>query len=57
MKTLVADDDPVSLRMMERILEKSGYEVITAVNGRKAASELSKPDCPRLALIDWSQAL
>jgi two-component system cell cycle response regulator len=53
MRILVADDDPVSLRMMERMLEKNGYEVITAVNGRQAASELSKVDCPRLALIDW----
>jgi diguanylate cyclase (GGDEF)-like protein len=53
MRILVADDDPVSLLMMERMLEKSGYEVITAVNGRQAASELSKVDCPRLALIDW----
>jgi len=53
MRILVADDDPVSLRMMERTLEKSGYEVITVSNGREAASELSKRDCPRIALIDW----
>ena len=53
MRILVADDDPVSLRIMERTLEKSGYEVITAVDGRQAACELSKDDGPRLALIDW----
>jgi diguanylate cyclase (GGDEF)-like protein len=53
MRILVADDDPVSLRMMERMLQNSGYEVITADNGREAARELSKPDGPRLALIDW----
>jgi diguanylate cyclase (GGDEF)-like protein len=53
MRILVADDDPVSLRMMQRTLEKSGYEVITVSNGRLAAIELSKPDYPRLALIDW----
>jgi two-component system, cell cycle response regulator len=53
MRILVADDDPVSLRMMERTLEKSGYEVITAGNGRDAAYLLSQADGPRLALIDW----
>ena len=37
MKILVADDDPVSLRIMERMLLKSGYEVITVQNGRQAA--------------------
>jgi two-component system cell cycle response regulator len=49
----VADDDPVSLRIMERTLEKSGYEVVTVDNGRQAAAELSREDGPRLALIDW----
>jgi two-component system, cell cycle response regulator len=53
MRILVADDDQVSLRMMERMLQNSGYEVITADNGREAARELSKPGGPRLALIDW----
>lgn len=53
MKILVADDDSVSLRMMERMLRQSGYDVITASNGRDAVSILSDPDGPRLALIDW----
>jgi two-component system cell cycle response regulator len=52
-KILVADDDPVSRRLMERILQQSGYEVITAANGRQAAHELAKEGGPRLALIDW----
>jgi len=53
MKTLLADDDPVSLRIMERRLQKCGYEVITVRDGRQAAQELSKKDGPRLALVDW----
>src|SRR3984885_6239307 len=53
MRILVADDDPVSLRIMERTLLKSGYEVMTVENGRHAVIELSKADGPRLALIDW----
>jgi two-component system cell cycle response regulator len=52
-KILVADDDPVSRRLMERMLQRGGYEVITAQNGRQAADELSRVGGPRLALIDW----
>jgi two-component system cell cycle response regulator len=53
MKILIADDDPVSLRMMERALQHCGYEVVTASNGREAVEILSQADSPRLALIDW----
>jgi two-component system cell cycle response regulator len=52
-RILVADDDPVSLRLMEHMLQNSGYKVITVDNGQEAASVLSKADGPRLALIDW----
>jgi two-component system, cell cycle response regulator len=52
-RILVADDDPVSLRMMERMLERSGYEVTTARDGREAVDILSGAGAPRLALIDW----
>lgn len=38
---------------MERTLERSGYEVITVADGLEAAYELSQPQGPRLALIDW----
>jgi diguanylate cyclase (GGDEF)-like protein len=53
MKILIADDGPVSLRMMERTLQQSGYEVVTVPDGQQAARELCQPDGPRLALIDW----
>ncbi len=47
MKILIADDDPVSL------LERRGYEIVVVSDGRAAVRELSKPDGPRLALLDW----
>ena len=53
MKILVAEDDTVSLRMMERVLRQNGYEVITANNGQEAANILTETGGPRLALIDW----
>lgn len=53
MKILIADDDTVSRRMMESALHQSGYDVVTASNGREAVEIFSRPDHPRLALIDW----
>jgi diguanylate cyclase (GGDEF)-like protein len=53
MKILVADDEAISRRMMTRLLEGSGYEVVTADNGSEAAEKLAAPGGPRLALIDW----
>ena len=53
MKILVADDNPVSRRMMQGMLERCGYEVLVARDGITASQELSKIDGPRLALVDW----
>jgi two-component system cell cycle response regulator len=53
MKILIADDDAVSRLLMQRTLEKFGYEVVLAEDGRAAVEILSQPDGPRLALIDW----
>lgn len=53
MKMLVADDDAISRRMMVRLLEINGYEVVTADNGRDAVDKLAEINGPRLALIDW----
>ena len=53
MKILVADDDSISRHLMQRTLQKFGYEVVLAENGRVAAEILSRSDGPRLALIDW----
>ena len=53
MKILVADDDPVSCRLMQRMLERSGYEVVVAADGRAASQQLMSSDGPKLALVDW----
>jgi two-component system cell cycle response regulator len=53
MKILVADDDSISRMLMQRTLQKFGYEVLLAENGRIAAEILLRSDGPRLALIDW----
>jgi two-component system, cell cycle response regulator len=52
-KILIADDDAMSRRLLEKTLEREGYEVIAVDNGRLALHHLSSPDGPRLALLDW----
>jgi predicted signal transduction protein with EAL and GGDEF domain len=52
-KILVADDDALTRRLLEKTLEQAGYEVVVADNGRKALEFLSSTDGPRLALLDW----
>lgn len=53
MKILVADDDPVSCRLLERLLNKWGYDVIAAHSGTEAWEVLQAEHAPRLALLDW----
>jgi diguanylate cyclase (GGDEF)-like protein len=53
MKILLAEDDAVSRKMMQRTLQSFGYEVVLAEDGRKAAAILSEHDGPRLAIVDW----
>ena len=53
MRILIADDDALSRRLLERTLVRVGYEVIAVANGRQAVESLSRPDAPRLVLLDW----
>lgn len=53
MRILVAEDDPVSRRFLERRLAKWGYEVVGAEDGDEAWAALSAEDAPRLAILDW----
>jgi len=53
LKILIADDDPVSRRLLQKILEHAGYQVTAVENGREALGLLCHPEGPRLALLDW----
>jgi predicted signal transduction protein with EAL and GGDEF domain len=52
-KILIADDDAVTRRLLEKTLEHAGYEVVVVEDGSKALECLSHTDGPRLALLDW----
>lgn len=53
MKVLVAEDDPVSRRLLEVTLSKWGYEVVTCADGLLAWHFLQKSDAPSLVVLDW----
>lgn len=53
MKILIAEDDPVSSRVLETMLTKWGHEVVVASDGAQAWAALQKEDAPSLAILDW----
>jgi two-component system cell cycle response regulator len=50
---LVADDSPLFRDMLQRMLTGWDYSVIAVSDGRQAWEQLSQPNGPRLALLDW----
>jgi two-component system, cell cycle response regulator len=53
MRVLVADDDPVTRRLLEASLTSWGYAVEVAHNGTEAWNALALGDGPTLAVLDW----
>jgi DNA-binding response OmpR family regulator len=53
MRILIAEDDPVSRRLLEVTLTGWGYEVQVTGDGRTACQALQVDDPPHLALVDW----
>lgn len=54
MKILVAEDDPVSRRILEGLLSGWGYECVAVASGDEAWRLLRGEDAPRLAILDWA---
>jgi len=52
-KVLIAEDDPISLRVVETMLKKWGYEPVSAHDGEEALQALRSDDPPRIAILDW----
>jgi two-component system, OmpR family, response regulator len=51
-KVLVADDDPAILRLVKAIVEKEGYTVITARDGKEAYKFLQSGESFTAAIFD-----
>jgi len=52
MRILIAEDDLTSRLMLQGVLGKFGYDVISARNGKEAWEILRQPDTPRLVILD-----
>jgi diguanylate cyclase (GGDEF)-like protein len=50
---LIADDSPVSRRLLEVVLRNWGYQVTAVSSGTEAWQILQRPKAPRLAILDW----
>jgi len=52
-KVLIAEDEPVSRRVLESFLRKWGYDVLVTCDGSEAWEIFQKPDPPNLIISDW----
>ena len=52
-KVLVAEDDLTSRKLLENLLKKWGYEVVTTRDGNEAWAVFQAEDAPQLAVLDW----
>jgi two-component system, cell cycle response regulator len=53
MKILIAEDDPVSRRLLEAHIKKWGHEVEVFTDGDQAWSALQHENSPKLVILDW----
>lgn len=53
MKILIAEDDPVSRRILTTNLKAWGHEIVVTENGSDALAALQQEDAPMLAILDW----
>lgn len=51
-RVLIAEDDPVSRKLLEKTLEKIGYDVISCTNGEEALKTIRSESIPIL-ITDW----
>jgi two-component system cell cycle response regulator len=52
-RVLIAEDDPVSRRVLQLFLAKWGYDVVATADGAEALRVLEAENSPRLAVLDW----
>ena len=53
MKILIADDDPISRRLLEATLSGWGYDVLVTCDGNEAWEAMQQPEAPGLVISDW----
>jgi two-component system cell cycle response regulator len=53
MRLLIADDDFTSRQILQAVLMKWDFEVVSVRDGDEAWKALNEPDHPRLIILDW----
>ena len=53
-RILIAEDEPVSRRLLEQSLVRWGYEPVTCVDGGQAWDGLRRQGAPRVAILEWT---
>ncbi len=53
MNILIAEDEPVSRRLLESALVKWGHQVVATAHGQAAWQALQCDDAPPLVILDW----
>lgn len=53
LRVLIADDDPIARRFLERAVSRAGYEAAVVSAGDEAWRVLSAEDGPSVAVLDW----
>ena len=53
MKILIAEDDPVSRRVLEATLQRWGFQLIVTADGAEAWDVLRVEGAPSVAILDW----
>jgi len=52
-RILIAEDEPSSRRMLESVLSKWGYPVVSARDGAEAWDIIQGEDPPEILILDW----
>ncbi len=53
MRIMIAEDHPVSRRLLQAQLTKWGYDVVVCSDGTEAWEVMTSADPPRAAILDW----
>ena len=53
MQILVADDDPIYVALLKKLLGELNIETVPASDGAEAWAVLQRPDAPDIAVLDW----
>jgi phosphoserine phosphatase RsbU/P len=53
MRILIAEDEAVSRRLLQKSVEAWGYDPVVCTEGGEALGALLGPDAPSIAVLDW----